>query len=508
MLKVLTSAQMRETDAHTIASGNISSLELMEQAARALTGYFINHFPDKQLPLMVFCGSGNNGGDGLAIARLLRSEGYSRINVIVARFSEKSSDDFRANLERAEDEPFSLVKITRANEAPAIPENAVLIDALLGSGLNKPLTGEWAALVRKMNDSGARIVSVDAPTGFFTEGEIDTSGVLISADLVITFQRPKINFFVPESAPYIKDWQVVDVGLDEHFIQAQDTPFSMIDEKQICHWLKPRQDFEHKGTFGHAFMVAGQAETMGAALLSSEASVLAGAGLTTACIPESGLTALNARMPEIMAYIRKAGELIEPKWDKFTAIGIGPGLGTDEPAQHLLHEVLRKVQAPVLLDADALNILASENAWRKRLPQHSVLTPHVKEFDRLFGDHKSWWQRLETGRKEAQALKSVIVLKNRYTFIFLPDGNTHINLTGNPAMSTGGMGDVLSGIITALLAQKYTPEKAAVLGVYLHGKAGDDCAFQRPKHMVLPGEVSRQIPFAMARLAQKKSDRT
>lgn len=498
MLSLLTAQQIREADAHTIANEPISSVNLMERASKAFVGWFINHFPDKGLAISVYCGMGNNGGDGLAIARMLYGHKYLNIDVKIARFSEKSSADFDANLARIRQMGLDLRELKPDSVFP--PEKGeIIIDALLGSGLNKPLAGDYKRLAEFINETNKTVVAVDVPTGFFADGEMDIKATVIKADLVITFQQPKINFLLPESAPHIKCWEVVNIGLDESFIQGLKSPYQFITDKDIKRLLKPRRHFSNKGTYGHALIIAGQPETMGAALLSSAGSVYAGAGLTTACVPESGLTALNTYLPEIMAIVRKDDE---PKieWDKFTAIAIGPGLGKDKSTQALLKEVFYNYKDPVVIDADALNILAENpNLWNK-VPVGSILTPHMKEFDRLFGKHANWWQRMQRSMEMAKQHNIYIVLKNDYTLVATPEGKIYFNSTSNPAMATGGMGDVLTGIITSLLAQKYSPEQACIIGVYVHGKAGDELALPNKMHVVLPGQLAKQLPITIAKL--------
>jgi hydroxyethylthiazole kinase-like uncharacterized protein yjeF len=322
----------------------------------------------------------------------------------------------------------------------------------------------------------------------------------LKADLVITFQQPKINFLLPESGSYIDCWEAVNIGLDDNFIASLNSPYQLVQEKDIKAMLKPRPRFSHKGTYGHALLIAGQEKTMGAALLSSSACVYAGAGLTTACIPQSGLTALNSYQAEVMAIVRQKGEMPEMELDKFSVIAIGPGLGKDDDALTLLTEVIAHYDKPLLIDADALNLLSENPTLLRKLPAGSILTPHMKEFDRLFGAHANWWQRLQTMRQKARELNICIVLKNAYTIIGTPDGMLYFNPTSNAAMAVGGMGDVLTGIITALLAQKYTPREACILGCYLHGKAGDELALPNRLHVVLPGQVAAHIPATVARL--------
>lgn len=473
MLKLLSASQMREADAHTIASKPIASIHLMENASQAFVDLFKEEFPDRTAKISVYCGTGNNGGDGLAIARLLSSQGYENVEVKIARFSGKSTTDFESNFSRLKQSGLSIKEFSQASDAGE-EEAGIIIDALLGSGLNKPLSGEWEKLVNWMNGLGKTIVSVDIPTGFKSEGTVDANDIAIHSDLTITFQRPKISFLLPEAADFVQYFEVADIGLDEGFIQNAESPYLMLTGQDVTSRLKARLPFSHKGTFGHALLIAGAAETMGAALLSAEACVYAGAGLTSACIPAEGLTALNTSVPEVMAVIReKDHSLPGVKWDKYQSVAVGPGLGTGEHSLRMLKETLRNFRKPVVIDADALNLIAANYEIMQLVPEFSIFTPHVKEFDRLFGEHKNWWERLGSGIDRAVTLGCTIILKNRYTIIFTSDGKCLFNPTGSPAMASGGMGDVLTGIIASFLAQGYSPSDAAILGVYLHGAAGE-----------------------------------
>ncbi|WP_413670922.1 NAD(P)H-hydrate dehydratase [Mucilaginibacter sp. Mucisp86] len=499
MLPLLIAEQIREGDAYTIANEPISSIDLMERASRAFVGWFANHFPDRNQGITFYCGTGNNGGDGLAIARLLCEHHYNKLNVVVARFSDKASDDFNTNLQRIKKTCVKLSELASGEKIP-FDDSPVIIDALLGSGLNKPLSGDYKKLVTYINDLERTVVAVDVPTGFFSEGEAAKDTVAIKADLVITFQQPRINFLLPESAPYINCWEAVNIGISEKFVQGLHSPYQFVEEKDIRQMLKPRHRFSNKGTYGHALIVAGQAKTMGAALLSSSAAAHAGAGLTTACIPESGLTALNSYLPEIMAIVRNSDGLPEIEWDKFSSIAVGPGLGKDDNSLSLLKAIIKNYKKPMVIDADALNLLAENKELLQGLPPGSILTPHMKEFDRLFGEHTNWWQRLQTSIKKAKELNLCILLKNDYTIVATPNGTAYFNSSGNAAMASGGMGDVLTGIIAALLGQKYPPEQACIIGAYIHGKAGDELALPNRMHVVLPGKLIAQLPVTMAKL--------
>lgn len=497
MLPLLIATQIREADAYTIAHEPISSIDLMERASKAFVGWFINHFADKQKSIAVYCGTGNNGGDGLAIARLLYEHGYQNIDIKIIRFSDKASDDFNVNLKR-----LGKIKQLEIKPGDALPDEGceILIDAMLGSGLNKPLAGDYEKLVAHLNQLDTTIVSVDVPTGFFTDGEIPADALAIKSALTITFQQPKVNFLLPESGLYIDCCEVVKIGLSEAFINSADTPYQLVEEADVRSLLKPRKRFSNKGTYGHALIIAGKNETMGAALLSASACAHAGAGLTTACIPQSGLVALNSYLPELMAIIRKDGNALDIEWEKFSTIAIGPGLGKDTEALKLLKAVLKNYKKPIVVDADALNLLSENKTLLKKLPADSILTPHMKEFDRLFGAHANWWQRLQTAKEKAVELEINIILKNDYTITATPEGKLYFNSTSNAAMATGGMGDVLTGIITALLAQKYTPKQACISGVYIHGKAGDELALPNRMHVTLPGMIIQQLPITMAKL--------
>ena len=497
MLPLLTSPQIREADAYTIVNEPISSVNLMERAAKAFVGWFVNHFPDKKQAISIYCGTGNNGGDGLAIARILHGHHYKSVNIKVTRFSDKASDDFNVNLKKLQS-TITVMEIKPGDDFPD-EDSPVLIDAMLGSGLNKPLHGDYERLVKHLNSLEKTVVAVDIPTGFFSEGETKPDSTVLKAKLVITFQQPKINFLLPESGPVMECWEAVNIGIDDKFVQSLDSPYRFITEKDIRQLMKPRHKFSNKGTFGHALIVAGQAKTMGAALLCSSACAHAGAGLTTACVPESGLIALNSYLPEIMAIVRQGNDLPQIGWDTFSTMAIGPGLGNDENSLNLLCDILTNYKKPVVIDADALNILAEHKQLWTMVPEGSIITPHMKEFDRLFGESNSWWQRLQTAIEKAKEHKICIVLKNDYTITATPDGKAYFNSTSNAAMASGGMGDVLTGIITALLAQKYSSQDACIIGTYIHGKAGDELALPNRMHVVLPGKLIGQLPITIAK---------
>ncbi len=491
MLQLLTSSQIREADAYTIKNKPISSLDLMEAASMAFVKVFRGEVPDQDTQISIYCGIGNNGGDGLAIARLLKEQAYDRVSVKIARFSPKESAEFKINFDRLKLTGIPITELSAVSDLPK--ENAkVIIDALIGSGLNKALEGDFQKLIIHLNKLKKNIIAVDVPSGFPSEGIIDPSSMVLKAKLTISFQRAKINFFFPESADATERFIVADIGLDETYIQSQVSPWKLIEEKDLKGLIRTRKTFSHKGIYGHALIIAGNTRTMGAALLCADACLHSGAGLTTACIPEKGMLALNAYAPEVMTLSRLELES-EVNSKKFNSIAIGPGLGTNRSATNLVKQAL-EFKIPMLLDADALNILAANPALLNKLPEKAILCPHMKEFDRLFGISATWWERVALAQKKAKELNLIILLKNQYTFIALPDGDILINSTGNPAMAVGGMGDVLSGMIAAFLAQAYTPKEAVMLACYIHGKAGDILNQEMGMYSIPPGELTMILP--------------
>ncbi len=494
MLKLLNASQIKLADAYTIENEPISSLHLMERASAAFVKAFSERFTDKKVYITLFCGKGNNGGDGLAIARLLHNDNYENLQVIIVDFSEKASPDFQENLIALQNTGVSIFYL-KETELLELSYSDIVIDAVFGIGLNRALDGEWKTLINNLNQLPGIKISVDIPSGMPSEGKL-YGDTIFKADWVITFQRPKLNFLLPLSAPYIKEWKVVNIGLDENFIESTASPFYWFWKKNIHKYIRVKNAFDHKGTNGHTLIVAGAQETMGAALLCAEASLKSGAGLTTASIPESGLIALNSRLPEVMYLARTV--IHAENLNRYNSICIGPGLGKSDDAKSLLRTVIQHYRKPVVFDADALNILAEDETLLRSISPNSVLTPHIKEFDRLFGEHKGCWERIDTAFKQAKELQVFIVLKNRYTMIFSPQGLCYFNSSGAPAMAVGGMGDVLTGMISSFIAQGYTIEKAVLSGVFIHAYVGEHLS--QSMYTVPPSKLVKLIPYMIKEL--------
>lgn len=498
-MKVLTAADIRLWDQYTIAHEPISSLDLMERAATACTVWLRQQYPGLQA-CHIFCGKGNNGGDGLAIARLLAAQGAaSAITVSILEFGHKGSEDFQANLSRLHQYPQVHIQyIQSAAHFHPVAKNELIIDALFGSGINRPLDGLGKALVQFINEQPAAVVSVDLPSGLFAD---HTSGAneVICATHTLSFQCNKLAFLMPENAGFTGEVHLLDIGLHPGFSALAASRYEQADHAKACSVFRPRQPFAHKGQLGHALLIAGSTGKTGAALLSSRACLRTGVGLLTVHAPASAYTILQSGAPEAMVVMDKDADTVtqlpgEP--GKYAAIGAGPGLGTAAATQSLLTELLQQYRQPLVLDADALNILAAAPGLLSKLPAYSILTPHPKEFERLFGISPDDFSRAELALERAKAHQCIIVLKGHYTLIATPEGKGYFNSTGNAGMATGGSGDVLTGMLTSLLAQGYPPEDAALLGVYLHGKAGDFAAAKLSKEAMLASDIIDNIGAA------------
>ncbi len=479
-MKIFPSDKIREIDAFTIAHEPIASIDLMERAARTLFEEIAADLK-KDTHLIVFAGPGNNGGDGLALARMLHQDGFNVETYLVADIS-KISEDCRINYERLhiiDRKHVRLVKV--AGDIPVLGKDMVIIDALFGSGLSRSLEGIYMDVVTQINASGAKVVAVDIPSGLFCENNKNNNRqATVEASQTISFQFPKLAFFLPENAKNVGHWKVRDIGLHAKAINEIETDYQLLDKQAIARIYKTRDRFSHKGTFGHALIMAGSYCKMGAAVLASKGCLRSGVGLVTTHSPQLGYQILQTAVPEVMVCADRSEILISefPDLKNFDAIGIGPGIGTKKNTVILMDELLKASHLPMVIDADGLNILAQNKDWYHLLKRGTVLTPHPGEFERMAGPFKDNYDRLQKAKQFAEAFGVVLVLKGAYTLIVGEDGQCLFNDTGNNGMATAGSGDVLTGIITGLLAQGYEPKDAAVMGVWSHGLAGD-CYVQK-----------------------------
>ena len=499
-MKILNAEQIRAWDQYTMGHEPIASIELMERAAKKCfewledNSWFVHSFS-------IFCGKGNNGGDGLAIARMLAGQGCT-VSVNILEFGHRGTDDFQANLAKLHQYPsVSIQFIQDETNFHLLPKDTVIIDALFGSGLTRPLEGITAKLVGHINNSGCAIIAIDIPSGMSVDRS-SKGNTIVKANYTLSFQCYKPAFLVAENAEFMGEIVILDIGLSPEFLSTLKTNFEVIDNPIIRSIYQPRNSFAHKGNFGHAMIVAGSYGKIGAAVLSARAGLRSGAGLLTCYTPKCGYEILQTAVSEAMI-LTDANSSIITKIDddisKYNSIGIGPGLGTASETRVALKELLAVYNKPVVIDADALNGLSMEKTLPS-LPPGSILTPHPKEFERLFGECKNEFDRIEKAVAIAKSLNCLIVLKGHHTFIATPIGKGYFNNTGNAGMATAGSGDVLTGIITGLLAQEYSPEKAGILGVYLHGLAGDIAAKEFSQEAMIAGDIIDNIGKAFKQL--------
>lgn len=505
-MKIPTAEQMRMWDQYTISHEPISSINLMERAAgtcaeKILETYTRGHH------FTIFCGSGNNGGDGLALARMLAEKGYS---VSVFRYAKEdsisadNSINFQRLMQRGD---VRVIEIKSQNDFPDWADQpGIIIDALFGTGMNRTAAGLAAELIDHINASELPVIAIDTPSGLF-EGAGQSPLHCIRATATYTFQSYKLPMFYPENHAYTGEVHVLDIGLHPGFIQKLETKFQLITEADVRKIYRPRQPFAHKGQFGHALLIAGSSGKAGAALLGARSCLRSGAGLLTCHIPASIEIILQTGLPEAMvitsgtACINNLPENLE----RYNAVGIGPGIGRAQETGDALQQLFSVYNKPLVIDADALNIVSERPQLLNTIPANSILTPHVREFERLYGAQPSGEARAAKAMQQAQEHNLIIILKGHHSLIALPDGTGWFNSTGNPGMATAGSGDVLTGILTSLLAQQYTPSDAAILGVYLHGLAGDYAAEANSEEALLAGDITSMLGKAFKRLAAPRA---
>ncbi len=474
----------------------------MERASGQVAEWVIHH-TEIENDIYIFAGPGNNGGDALAVARLLAWCNY-RCTVYLADFGRELKPDLAFNLKRLEDQnKVVLKKIGSENSIPEIPANTVILDGLFGSGLNKPLSGLAKSIVEKINRSGATIISIDVPAGLFCEDNSDNDfSAIIRANHTLTFQFPKLCFLFPENDIFVGEWAVLPIGLHPEAIFQTETKYFYLAKTFVSGTLKKRAKFSHKGTYGHALLIAGSYGKMGAAVLSSKACLRAGVGLLTSHIPRLGYQIIQNSVAEAMTSIDGSDAVFSqlPELEQFSAIGIGPGLDKKPETRQAFLNLLQEKPRKLVIDADALNILSENPGWFSMLPENTILTPHPKEFERLAGPSVNSYGRLQKQIQFSMEHKVIVVFKGANTCITVPDGSVFFNSTGNPGMATAGSGDVLTGIILGLLAQEYSPEEAALIGVYLHGLAGDRAASKFGLHSLIAGDIIEQLGSAFLQL--------
>lgn len=504
-MKIFTASQIGAIDRATIEKEPIPDIDLMERASLQVVNWLVRNLSNES-ELIVMAGPGNNGGDALAVARMMAELNYI-VRVFLLTDGRNLSDSAATNRQRLLDQgSVPILEILSSRDFPSFLGNEIVIDGLLGSGLNRPLNGLAAQLVKHLNNTANMVVSIDLPSGLMAEDNTDNDcTTIIHANYTLTFQFSKLSFFFPEHADFIGDLEVLPIGLHGDTIAEMETPFSFLEEWFVADKIPKRGKFAHKGTFGHALLIAGSYGKMGAAVLSARACLRSGAGLLTAHVPNQGYRIMHVTVPEAMCSIDQSDLMFTefPGLKQFSAVGVGPGLGQKTNSSRALKQLLLSAPEKLVLDADALNILAANSDWLSLLPPNTILTPHPREFERLAGKSENSYLQMQKQIGFSRLYQCIVVLKGAHTQISLPDGRLFFNATGNPGMATAGSGDVLTGIILGLLAQSFSAEDAALVGVYLHGLAGDLAANSVGEYSLLAGDITRFMGQAFLQLVQK-----
>lgn len=504
-MKILSAKQIKEADKLTIDKQGISSTELMERAATMVFEEIHKRLQGAPIPVKIFCGIGNNGGDGLVVGRQLIEAGYN-VTIYIVNYSDQRSQDFLVNYDRVKNRTKNWPVLLKPDtEFPEIKYGDFVVDAIFGVGLNRPLPSWVAGLVKHINASGAFVLAIDMPSGLMADAAVDDLESVIKASYTISFQVPKLAFYLPDTAPFVGDLQILDIGLDSEFIEQAKPVAELIAKSEARALYTPRKRFSHKGTYGHTLIIGGSYGKIGSVCLTSTAALRAGAGLVTIFAPKCGYEILQTALPEAMVITDPHMEILthiefdlEPD-----VIGFGVGVGTKEETIEAFEQLLRKNRKPMVIDADGLNILSKKKELLELIPEGSVLTPHPKELERLIGEWKDDFEKLEKVKSFTKRYPVIVLVKGTHTIIVTPN-DLFINTTGNPGMATAGSGDVLTGVISALIGQGYEPLRAAVLGAYLHGKAGDLAAEKYSYEGVVAGDIAKNTGAAIFDLFETK----
>lgn len=496
-MKIFNVEQLAKADKITIEKQGITSGELMERAATTVFKEIHKWLNNEPVPIKIFCGIGNNGGDGLVIGRLLLQEGYN-VTMYVVNFTNRRSEDFLLNYNRIKEGGYVWPTLLKGeDDFPVISPQEFIIDAIFGIGLNRPAEGWVANLIKHINKSNAFILAVDMPSGLFSEKIPAKENAVIKANYTLSFQAPKLVFFLPETAGFVGDLQVLDIGLDREFLAQAPAVAELIDKPEAIGLYKPRDKFSHKGTYGHSLIIGGSYGKIGSISLTATAALRTGAGLVTIYAPECGYEILQTVLPEAMVLIDKGKKAltsidfdVEPD-----VICFGMGAGTSDETIKTYEDLLKRTASPMVIDADGLNILSKQKKLLMLIPEKSVLTPHPKELERLLGKWQDDFEKLEKAKAFSKEYKIILVIKDAHTMVISGE-NIYVNNTGNPGMATAGAGDVLAGVITGLISQKYDPLVAAVFGTYLHGRAGDIIAEQISYQSIIAGDIAKAIGSA------------
>ncbi len=503
-MKIFTTDQIRDIDLKTIENEGITSLQLIERVAESVTCEIISRWRSSK-KIAIFAGPGNNGADALTVGRMLVEQGYSPEIFLFNIGGNRLSPDCATCKDRLlQAGEIDFTEVTGLFSLPHLSSEYLVVDGLFGSGLREPLSGCFMTLVRYINESGATIVAIDVPSGLF--GDWNPRSInrnIIHADLTLAIQFPRLSFFIADNAELIGEWKILDIELSPSEIRRTPAPFYYVEKNDVRRVLQPRGEFTSKADYGSALLIAGSSGMLGAAVLAARGALRSGAGKVTVHSARCGHSVLQSSVPEALFQTDNNDLCITDMLPRheYSAIAIGPGIGTNEATINALEAFLKSYDKPVILDADALNCIARRNNLLHYVPVLSIITPHAGEFDRLFGAQPNHEARLAKAIEMAHNYNILIILKGHYTAIVRPDGKIYFNSSGNPAMATPGSGDVLTGVLAAMLAQGYKPEIAALLAVYIHGYAGDLAAETEGQYGVTAGDIAARIGQAIKAIA-------
>ncbi|RDK85298.1 NAD(P)H-hydrate dehydratase [Marinirhabdus gelatinilytica] len=506
-MKIFSAAQLHEADKITTQKHNITQLDLMERAGTQIFNWLHGRMQGAQVPVHIFCGIGNNGGDGLVVGRMLHEHGYN-VKIYIANFTDKRSKCFLVNYDRVKDVTKNWPTLmTSEEDFPEISPEDIIIDALFGIGLNRPPEGWVKKLIQYINSTKSFKLSIDIPSGMYADKALDDPEAVVRANHTLAFQAPKLSFFLPETGKFVPYFEVLEIGLDPEYLHTTEPLAQIIAKPEAQQFYKQREKYAHKGTYGHTLVIAGSYGKIGAAVLSAKASYKTGSGLVTAFVPECGYTVLQTAVPEAMTLTDKEDDLItEIKLDfEPSAIAVGMGIGTKAETVRALEKLFTTTKSPMVIDADALNCISENKSLLEKLPELSILTPHPGELKRLVGDWKDDFEKLEKTKAFAKQHNVIIIVKGANTIVAI-ENRLYINTTGNPGMATGGSGDVLSGMIAGLLSQGYDPLIASVFAAYLHGSAGNQATHTLGFEALTASDIVEHIGAAFLELFAMKQE--
>mgnify|MGYP000997443198 CR=1 FL=1 len=497
--KIFKTSDLRELDKYTIENEPVTSLDLMERAATVFTEKLLIFFPNNHI-FNILAGFGNNGGDGYVVARLLLKKGLN-VKVFGLHGNSVLSPDCAVNRKRFIDMGGCYIEVKNPDNLQP-DENSVLVDAIFGAGLNRPVTGFLGNVIHRINCLSHPVVAIDIPSGLMGEDNGENNGAIVKADYTFTFQFPKLAFMFPENVVYVGHWDVLDIRLHPAILREYPAAYYYLTEEVVASRLLIPEKFSHKGTLGNTLLIAGSYPMMGAAVLAAKGAIRSGTGLLSVHVPRKLKEMIHLSVSEALVEVDR-NEFCFSGVDnlfRFQAVGIGPGIGTSPVTAEGIRQLLSVWRGKIVLDADALNLLASNPGLLELLPEGAVLTPHPKEFERLAGKSVNDFERLNKLSIFANQYRVNIVLKGAHSVIATPDRRLFFNMSGNPGMAKGGAGDVLTGVLLALAANKLNLLDLLRIGVFAHGLAGDCVAEKEGRRGCCAGMIAERMGEAWKRL--------